>query len=56
MPTLQTAFVYPGMGIFEGTSISEGRGTTRPFEISGVGNMTAELLVKRLENVRLDIM
>lgn len=31
MPTLQTALVYPGMGIFEGTSISEGRGTTRPF-------------------------
>jgi uncharacterized protein YbbC (DUF1343 family) len=31
MPTLSTVIVYPGMGIFEGTSISEGRGTTRPF-------------------------
>ena len=35
MPTLHTAFVYPGLGIIEGTNISEGRGTTRPFEIIG---------------------
>ena len=35
MPTLDTAFVYPGMVLFEGTLISEGRGTTRPFELVG---------------------
>lgn len=35
MPTLDTAFVYPGTGIFEGTNLSEGRGTTKPFEIVG---------------------
>jgi uncharacterized protein YbbC (DUF1343 family) len=35
MPTLDTAIVYPGMVLFEGTILSEGRGTTRPFEIVG---------------------
>ena len=33
MPTLDAATVYPGMVLFEGTLISEGRGTTRPFEL-----------------------
>lgn len=37
MPTADTALVYPGNGIFEGTTMSEGRGTTRPFEIVGAG-------------------
>ncbi|HEY0541606.1 MAG TPA: DUF1343 domain-containing protein [Actinoallomurus sp.] len=35
MPTLDTAIVYPGLGLFEALTISEGRGTTRPFEIVG---------------------
>jgi uncharacterized protein YbbC (DUF1343 family) len=35
MPTPDTALVYPGTGMFEGTSLSEGRGTTRPFELVG---------------------
>ncbi|WP_190819317.1 exo-beta-N-acetylmuramidase NamZ family protein [Saccharopolyspora pogona] len=35
MPTPDTAAVYPGTGLFEGTLLSEGRGTTRPFEIIG---------------------
>lgn len=35
MPTPDTAAVYPGTGMFEGTVLSEGRGTTRPFEIVG---------------------
>jgi uncharacterized protein YbbC (DUF1343 family) len=35
MPTPDTALVYPGMGLFEGTNVSEGRGTTRPFETIG---------------------
>lgn len=35
MPTLDTATVYTGFCIFEGTNLSEGRGTTRPFELIG---------------------
>ena len=35
MPTLDTAVVYPGTVLFEGTHLSEGRGTTRPFELVG---------------------
>ncbi|WP_433356636.1 exo-beta-N-acetylmuramidase NamZ family protein [Microtetraspora malaysiensis] len=35
MPTPDTALVYPGTGLVEGTSASEGRGTTRPFELVG---------------------
>ncbi|HEY8549354.1 MAG TPA: DUF1343 domain-containing protein [Vicinamibacterales bacterium] len=35
MPTLDTAIVYPGQVLFEGTQLSEGRGTTRPFELVG---------------------
>ncbi|MEZ4430842.1 MAG: DUF1343 domain-containing protein [bacterium] len=35
MPTLDTALVYPGMCLLEGTEMSEGRGTTRPFELIG---------------------
>jgi uncharacterized protein YbbC (DUF1343 family) len=35
MPTLDTATVYPGGCLIEGTNLSEGRGTTRPFEIVG---------------------
>jgi uncharacterized protein YbbC (DUF1343 family) len=35
LPTLDAAIVYPGMVLFEGTNVSEGRGTTRPFELAG---------------------
>jgi uncharacterized protein YbbC (DUF1343 family) len=35
LPTLETALVYPGQVILEGTNLSEGRGTTRPFELFG---------------------
>src|SRR6187200_2596162 len=35
MPTLEAAVVYPGTVLFEGTMLSEGRGTTRPFELIG---------------------
>eukprot|EP00043_Microstomoeca_roanoka_P025676 m.9435 g.9435 ORF g.9435 m.9435 type:complete len:446 (-) comp5744_c0_seq1:105-1442(-) len=37
MPTLDTALVYPGIGIIEGTNLSEGRGTTTPFNLFGAG-------------------
>ena len=35
MPTLTTAVLYPGLCLFEGTNMSEGRGTTKPFEYIG---------------------
>ncbi len=35
MPTLETAVTYPGQCLLEGTNLSEGRGTTRPFELFG---------------------
>jgi len=53
MPTLDTATVYPGMCLFEGTNISEGRGTTRPFEIFGAPFIEPDLLVKQLEKSKL---
>ena len=36
MPTPETALVYPGGCLIEGTNMSEGRGTTRPFELTGM--------------------
>jgi uncharacterized protein YbbC (DUF1343 family) len=42
MPTLDTAVVYPGAVLFEGTNVSEGRGTTRPFELLGAPWVVAE--------------
>lgn len=35
IPTLESAIVYPGTVLFEGTNVSEGRGTTKPFELCG---------------------
>ena len=57
MPTLETALVYPGLCLLEGTNLSEGRGTTRPFELFGApwldGNALAEALAaERLPGVR----
>lgn len=48
MPTLDTAIVYPGMCLFEATNVSEGRGTTRPFELFGAPWIDAEALVREL--------
>ena len=53
MPTLETATVYPGMCLFEGTNISEGRGTTRPFEIFGAPFIDAEKLCTELNALKL---
>ena len=44
MPTLDTARVYPGGCLLEGTAVSEGRGTTRPFEIFGAPYVEPETL------------
>ena len=48
MPTVDTATVYPGMCLLEATNISEGRGTTRPFEIFGAPFIDSHLLARRL--------
>jgi uncharacterized protein YbbC (DUF1343 family) len=53
MPTLDTATVYPGMCLLEATNISEGRGTTRPFEIFGAPFIDAEKLCSELNRLRL---
>ena len=42
MPTLDTAIVYPGTVLFEGTLLSEGRGTTRPFELVGAPGIDSD--------------
>jgi uncharacterized protein YbbC (DUF1343 family) len=54
MPTVDTAFVYPGMCLLEATNLSEGRGTTRPFEIFGAPFIEPDTLVKRLAEFDLD--
>src|SRR6478735_8399553 len=48
MPTLDTAIVYPGTVLFEGTNVSEGRGTTRPFELVGAPWVVAETFAAAL--------
>lgn len=53
MPTLETAVVYPGMCLLEGTMLSEGRGTTRPFEIFGAPFVEPDVLVKHLNQYKL---
>jgi uncharacterized protein YbbC (DUF1343 family) len=49
MPTLDTAFVYPGLCLVEGTNLSEGRGTTRPFEIVGAPFLDGYRWAERLQ-------
>ncbi len=48
MPTVDTAFVYPGGCLLEGTLASEGRGTTRPFEVFGAPWLDAHALAKAM--------
>jgi uncharacterized protein YbbC (DUF1343 family) len=57
MPTPETALVYPGTCLLEGTNLSEGRGTTRPFEMFGApwldgGRLAEALAAERLPGVR----
>jgi uncharacterized protein YbbC (DUF1343 family) len=48
IPTLESAVVYPGTVLLEGTLASEGRGTTRPFELVGAPWVQAEPFAERL--------
>ena len=53
MPTLDTAIVYPGTVLFEGTMLSEGRGTTRPFELLGAPWIDAERFAAEMNGAGL---
>ena len=53
MPTPDTALVYPGGCLVEGTNLSEGRGTTRPFEWVGAPYLNAHTYAATLESLRL---
>jgi uncharacterized protein YbbC (DUF1343 family) len=53
IPTLDSAIVYPGTVLFEGTNASEGRGTTRPFELVGAPWVDAELFAQQMNARRL---
>ena len=53
MPTLDTARVYPGGCLIEGTLLSEGRGTTRPFELLGAPYIQPENLAAALNKEKL---
>ena len=53
MPTPDTARVYPGGCLYEGTNLSEGRGTTRPFEWVGAPYLEAHVYADALNELRL---
>jgi uncharacterized protein YbbC (DUF1343 family) len=53
MPTLDTAIAYPGTVLFEGTMLSEGRGTTRPFELVGAPWSDAERFAGEMNGAAL---
>ena len=53
MPSLDTATVYPGQVFLEGTNISEGRGTTKPFEFFGAPWIDGNILAQKLNALNL---
>jgi uncharacterized protein YbbC (DUF1343 family) len=53
IPTLDTCIVYPGTVLFEGTNVSEGRGTTRPFELVGAPWADAERFADEMNRIEL---
>ncbi len=53
IPTLDTCIVYPGTVLFEGTNVSEGRGTTRPFELVGAPWTSAERFADAMNRLEL---
>ena len=53
MPTVSTTFVYPATGLIEGTNVSEGRGTTKPFELIGAPYINGDELAGKLNELRL---
>jgi uncharacterized protein YbbC (DUF1343 family) len=53
LPTLDGAIVYPGQVLLEGTNLSEGRGTTRPFELFGAPFLEPKRILAALRSVEL---
>jgi len=53
LPTPTSAMVYPGQVLWEGTNVSEGRGTTQPFEIFGAPFIDTDLVLSTLGGNRL---
>jgi uncharacterized protein YbbC (DUF1343 family) len=53
LPTLDSAIVYPGLVLVEGTGLSEGRGTTRPFEMIGAPYVSSRDYAKYLNSLNL---
>jgi uncharacterized protein YbbC (DUF1343 family) len=53
MPTYETALVYPGQCLLEGTNLSEGRGTTRPFELCGAPWLDGTRFADALNGLKL---
>src|SRR6185369_5506541 len=53
IPTVDSAVVYPGTVLFEGTNLSEGRGTTKPFEIVGAPWAAAERFADGMNRLEL---
>lgn len=53
LPTLNSATVYPGQVLLEGTNLSEGRGTTKPFEFFGAPWIDGFALTKKLNELKL---
>jgi len=50
---LDSAIVYPGMVLLEGTNLSEGRGTTRPFELAGAPWLDGQRLADGMNDLSL---
>ncbi len=53
LPTLDSTTVYPGQVIIEGTNLSEGRGTTRPFEFFGAPWIDGFVLAQKLNDLKM---
>jgi uncharacterized protein YbbC (DUF1343 family) len=53
LPTLEAAMVYPGQVLLEGTNLSEGRGTTRPFELFGAPFLEPGRILDFLKRIEL---
>ena len=53
LPTLDGTIVYPGQVLLEGTNLSEGRGTTRPFELFGAPFLEPNRILEKLKGIEL---
>ena len=53
IPDLETAILYPGMCLFEGTNVSEGRGTDHPFQYIGAPWIDSSKIIKAMEQKHL---